>query len=258
MHAKLARQEFRRLTKTGSMNHMKPGATNIIECWNHDIFLRNKLTRAIRIASNITPKMAINSKVLSNLVKHSLKTELMKDVEANAYNMGLMINYQDIDFRDCIKMFQEPTEKFVPLSFTTTYKTTIYATLPECINPAILYDFEDEDGSTKRDTAVEFTFLIQNLTTAWPRKFDKLHDWSHEIPIKKVIPENFDRDKLIVKRSKSYWAKIIRNEPLFLNETENEQSWAGERNFKEARIETYGLRPRINAIEGMFHISTSD
>ena len=250
MHAKMARHEFRRLIKTGSTNQMKPGALNVLDDWNHNILLRSKLTRALRIASHVTPKLAINSNVMANLVRHSLRTELLEDIKANAYNMGLVINYQDLDFREGINLFQEPSERFVPLSFSTTYKTSLYAVLPNCITPACLYDSEDEQGQVQTDKAVEFNFIVQNLTTAWIRKYDKLHDWSHEIPIKNVLPQNTDRDKLVVKRSRSFWAKTIRNEPVFMNETANEQKWCGKRNFLEVRIDTRGLRPRFNAVAG--------
>ena len=250
MHAKMARHEFRRLIKTGSMNSMKPGAMNVLDDWNHNILIRSKLLRVLRIASNVTPKLALNSKVLSNLVRHSLKTELLEDIKSNAYKMGLVTSYQDLEFREAINLFQEPSERFVPLSFTTTYKTSLYAVVPKCITPACLLDTEDDQGCIQTDRAVEFNFVVQNLTTAWIKKYDRLHDWSHKTPIKNVLPQNMDRDKLVVKRNRSFWAKTIREEPVFMNESEMEQKWTGNRNFQEVKIETRGLRPRLNAIAG--------
>lgn len=106
-----------------------------------------------------------------------------------------------------------------------------------------MWDSEPIQGMTVRDAAVEFNFIIQNLTTAWPRKFDALHDFDHEKPIREVLPENMDMSKIMVKRSSSMWAKIIRGEEDLPEEEEKkENDWKGVRGLKEKTIDIRGLR----------------
>ena len=254
MNAKVARREFRRLIKTGENNIIKPGAKNILDNWDFDECLRSRLLRAIRIASNITPRLATNSTVTSNLVRHSLKTELLRDIEVNAYNMGLVVSDEDSDFRNCIKFFQEPAEKFVPLSFITTYKTSLYATMPECLSPANIIDSESRNGLTKLDTAVEFNFLVQNLVTAWPKKYDKLHDFTPNTAVKDLLPGTVNVDLVEVRKSNSYWGKILKNEDVLPCGQGREKEWSGKKCFEELPMvngNRAALRPRINAVSGV-------
>ena len=98
------------------------------------------------------------------------------------------------------------------MNFITTYKTSLYSSCPKYITPAALLDVKIADGTEKKDAAVEINCVIQNLTTAWPRKYDALHDFHHGIPVKDVLPNGADLSKISVKRSNSAWAKILRNE----------------------------------------------
>ena len=246
---KEARKEFRNFTRTGEHNIMKAGAENILSSWNHNRLIRSRLLRCLNIASNVVPRMALSSNKFRRLVRHSLKTEFMKDIEMNAHNMGLMNDSEDSKFSHCIRKFQEPSERFVPMDFTTTYKTSLYATLPSMLTPASVLDFELDDGKRK-DVAVEINVIVQNLVTAWPRKFDKLHDLTREMPVKDVLPNSIDITKVCVKRSVSDVAKSIGGAATAAdmdNRNITQVNWLGRRNFREITAEATGLRPRINA-----------
>ena len=226
-----------------------PFCADFLGNWSHDLKLRLKLQKAIRIASHVMPKTANSSKNMSKLVVHSLRTELLDNIEANAYNLGYLMKGEDYNFRNSISQFQEPTERLLPMSFTTTYKTSLYALCPSSISPAVMFDVANEDGYMKNDAALEVNVVVQNLTTAWPRKFDSLHDFDHTKPVKEVLPIGTDLAKIHVLRSNSLWAKIVRGE---CNELENleeyeKEYWSGARSFTEKTIETSGLRMRNNA-----------
>ena len=245
----MARKEFRNFIRTGKGQAFKPEAANVLENWNFQRAIRGRLYKAVTIASHVIPRAAVNSKIISDLVRHSLKTELLEDLEKNTWSMGLMFNDEDRLFSDAIRKFQEPTEKMLPLSFTTTYKTSLYAECPKYIAPATIWDSEPVTGMITKDAAVEFAFLVRNLVTAWPRRFDRLHDYDHTIPIKDVLPTNFDCSKVRVMRSDSNWAKIVRGEQDFpVDESTNGDDWKGYRIFAEKKIDAKGLRPRRNAI----------
>ena len=244
-----ARKEFRNFIRTGKSQAFKPEAANVLENWNFQRNIRGRLYKAMTIASHVIPRAAINSKIISDLVRHSLKTELLEDLEKNTWSMGLMYNDEDRLFSDVIRRFQEPTEKMVPLSFTTTYKTSLYAECPKYIAPATIWDSEPVSGIITKDAAVEFAFVVRNLVTAWPRRFDRLHDFDHTIPIKDVLPENFDCSKVQVNRSDSKWAKIIRgDQEIPVEGSLDGDDWKGYRIFVEKKMDMKGLRPRRNAI----------
>lgn len=217
--------------------------------WSFDAHERRRLLKILRIASHVTPKAAIKSKNLDKHVRHSLKTELLKNIEINCNNMGLITAAEDLDFRNVIRKFQEPTENNLPLSFTTCYRSSLYATKPTTIHPATMIDSEPKTGQIKKSAGVEFNFVIQNLVSAWIKKYDQLHDFSHRIPIKSVLPENTDLDKVVVKRSCSNRAKMIRNESNDIPTSDelNKMEWKGRRNFEEISIEANILRYRRNA-----------
>ena len=182
------------------------------------------------------------------MVGHSLKTELLNDIEINAYSLGLVSNSEDLRFSEVIRKFQEPSEKNLPLSFLTTYKSTIYAVRSKYLPAARMWDSEPIPGMPIKDAAVEFNFIIRNLTTPWPRKFDMLHEFDHMKPIRDVLPDNTDLGKISVRRSDSIWAKIIRGETSLPNEEEKEDTeWLGTKGFKERTLDTKGLRLRKNA-----------
>ena len=246
---KTARREFRKIVKTGQDQMIGHDAENILKSWNFNLELRRRLMKGLLISSYVLPRAAINSRILGSVVKHSLRTELLHDLEVNAYSMGLIENSEDFRFCDIIRKFQEPTEKFLPLTFTTTYKTSLYAWCPKYITPARLWDSEPIKGMVKKDAAVEFSVVVRNLVTPWPRKFDGLHDFNHRIPIREVLPENIDASKIKVRRSDSMWAKISRGEPGIPVESEDfEYGWKGAKNFQETKIEERGLKLRKNAL----------
>ena len=126
----------------------------------------------------------------------------------------------------------------------------MYAVLPSAISPAVVYEYGYADD--KKDCAVEFNFVIQNLVSAWPRRFDKLHDFCNEVPIKDVLPDSTDSTDLarvVVKKSNSLIAKIIRNPEEVMGNMEDsyDAKWKGRRCFREEPIEIRGLRMRKNA-----------
>ena len=244
-----ARKEFRTAIKTGQTQAIKPDASNIVSDWNFQKDTRRRLFKALKIASHMTPRAATNSRIFSAMVKHSLQTELLADLEINAHSMGLIKNDEDYDFSNVIHKFQEPTEKMIPISFVTTYKTTLYAICPKYIAPATMWDSEPIQQISRKDAAVEYNVVIQNLNTAWPKRFDKIHDFDHRIPIKDVLPENYDLSKVKVFRSSSKWAKIARGEHEFPeDDTSNDDDWNGFKSFQEKKIDMKGLRPRKNAM----------
>ena len=162
--------------------------------------------------------------------------------------MGLVSNSEDLRFSEVIRKFQEPSEKHVPLSFLTSYKSSIYAVGSKYLPVARMWDSEPIPGMTVKDAAVEFNFIVRNLTTPWPRKYDALHDFDHLKPIREVLPENTDLGKISVKRSDSIWARIVRGETQFPDKTEKEDSeWTGTKGFKEKTLDIRGLRLRKNA-----------
>ena len=112
-----------------------------------------------------------------------------------------------------------------------------------------MFDVANGDGYAKSNAALEVNVIIQNLITAWPRKYDSLHDFDHTKPVKDVLPIGTDLAKIHVRRSNSLWAKIVRGEG---NELENldeyeKEFWSGVRSFTEKTIETSGLRMRNDA-----------
>ena len=174
------------------------------------------------------------------------------DLDKNVNSMGMINNREDFKFSDVIRKFQEPTEKHLPLTFTTTYKTSMYAMTSKYISPAKMWDSEPIQGMVQKDAAVEFNFIVRNLVTAWPRKFDALHDFDHETPIKEVLPENTEISKVEVRRSDSIYAKIIRGEVCTFPSVEALEEvgfgWKGIRGFTEKTlIDVKGLRVRKNA-----------
>ena len=243
---KAARKELRRV-----LNLMHgPYCADILANWELEKGTRVKLLKALRIASHVTPKVANSSKNLSKLVKHSLKTELLDNIETNAYNLGYVMKTEDYNFRKAISSFQEPTERLIPMSFTTTYKTSLYAYCPESISPAVMYDVETRDGYKKNDAALEINVVIQTLTTAWPKKYDSLHEFDHTRAIKDVLPEGTDLTKINVRRNNSIWGRIIRNEAgeLYDLESYEKEYWKGDRVFVEKTIDACGLRMRNDAV----------
>ena len=246
-----ARKEFRNLTKSGSSSRLKAGAENILTNWNHNDLIRKRLLRCLKIASNVVPKMATCSPKFTKMVRHSLKTELLKDVEMNAHNMGLAMDFEEPEFSFCIRHFQEPTEKFLPMNFTTTFKTSLYTVLPKAISPAVIFDF-DYNEIGKRDNAIEMNFVVQNLVSAWPRRFDKMHDITHETTLKDVLPESCSTAKVNIMHSNSTVAKLIRkpDEVQDLSAPLN-ANWMGTRNFNELRINPKGLRMRKDAVSDL-------
>ena len=243
-----ARKEFRTAVKTGQTQALKPDAANIISDWSFQRDTRRRLFKALKIASHMTPRAATNSRIFATLVKHSLQTELLSDLEINAHSMGLINNNEDYDFSNVIHKFQEPSERMIPMSFITAYKTSLYARCPKYIAPATMWDSEPIQSIVRKDAAVEYSFIVQNLITAWPRRFDKLHDFDHQVPIKDVLPENFDLSKVKVFRSNSKWAKIARGEHDFPENDNNEaDDWIGYKSLQEKKIDMKGLRPRKNA-----------
>lgn len=243
-----ARSEFKTLIKTGQNQAIKPFAENFISDWNFNLEMRRRLFKALMISSYVMPRSTINSKILQTMVDHSLKTELLHDIEVNAYSMGLVSNSEDLRFSEVIRKFQEPSEKFLPLSFLTTYKTSLYAVSSKYIPAAKMWDSEPIPNMTLKDAAVEFNFIIRNLTTPWPRKFDMLHQFDHAKPIRDVLPTNMDLGKVIVRRSDSVWAKIIRGENHIPTEEEKaETEWTGTKIFKEKMLNRKGLKMRKDA-----------
>ena len=81
------------------------------------------------------------------------------------------------------------------------------------------------------------------------KKYDQVHDFSHHIPMKTVLPENTDLDKIIVRRSNSNWARMFRNEAGNLPTQEEiiKNEWKGKRNFDEINLHSSILRTRRNA-----------
>ena len=245
---KSARTEFKNMIKTGQNQAIKPFAENFVTDWNFNLEMRRRLFKALMISSHVMPRSTINSKILQTMVDHSLKTELLHDVETNAYSLGLVTNSEDLRFSGVIRRFQEPSEKFLPLSFLTTYKSSIYAARSSYLPAARMWDSEPIPGMLIKDAAVEFNFIIRNLTTPWPRKYDMLHEFDHSKPIRDVLPENTDLGKISVRRSDSIWAKICRGEDLLPSEEEKKETeWLGTRMLKESVINLKGLRPRKNA-----------
>ena len=217
--------------------------------WNFDPNERRRLLKILRIASHVTPKAAIKSKNLDKHVRHSLKAELLKNIEINCNNLGFITAAEDTNFRNIIRKFQEPTENNLPLSFTTCYRSSLYAAKPATLHPATMLDSEPKNGPIKKSAGVEFNFVVQNLVSAWIRKYDQLHDFSHRIPIKMVLPENTDLDKVVVRRSCSNRAKMIRNEDNDIPTSDEllKSQWKGRRNFEEITISSNILRFRRNA-----------
>ena len=242
---KQARKEFRDI----SQKFHGVRADESLLKWNFDANKRRRLLKILRIASFVIPKSVTKSNSLNRHVRHSLQTELLKNVETNCNNMGLVTAAEDYSFRDIIRKFQEPTEVNLPLSFTTCYKTSLYAMKPTTLIPATMFDSEPLDGSMKKSAGVEFNFIFQNLVSAWVKKYDQIHDFSHHIPMKTVLPENTNLDKIIVRRSSSNWARMLRNESGNLPTQEEivKNRWKGRRNFDEIKLQSSILRTRRNA-----------
>ena len=217
--------------------------------WNFNGDRRSRLLKILRIASYVTPRSAVSSRCVDNHVKHSLRTELLRNIETNCNNLGLITAAEDYNFRNIIRKYQEPTEINLPLSFTTCYKTSLYAYKPTTLSPATMLDSEPIQGILNKAAAVEFNFIIQNLVSAWVKKYDNLHDFSHRIPIKSVLPENYNLNNVTVKRSCSNWAKMLRNEShdIPTRDEMNKMEWKGKRNFDTISIDANILRTRRNA-----------
>ena len=185
------------------------------------------------------PKSAVRSNNLNRNVRHSLKTELLSNIETNCGNLGLVTNSEDVIFRSLIRRFQEPTEIYLPMTFTTCYKTSLYTRCPNMIEPAVMWDSTPNTRS-KQCAAVEFKFLIQTLTTAWIKKYDSLHEFTKQTPIGSLIRTN---ENVRVKHGTSETAKLIRGEEADCKD----DVWTGRRTFQESRLEMGGLRIRRNA-----------
>ena len=84
-----ARKEFRLAIKTGQTQAFKPEAVNVTSDWNFQRETRRRLFKAMKIASHLTPRAATNSRIFSTMVKHSLQTELLMDIEMNAFLLGI-------------------------------------------------------------------------------------------------------------------------------------------------------------------------
>ena len=216
--------------------------------WKFSITKRRRLQKILRISSHMMPRAAISSSCVDNHVQHSLKTELLRNIETNCENLGLITVSEDYNFSNTIRKYQEPTEVNLPLSFTTCYRTSIYATKPTTMNPAIMWDSETPFWQ-KKSAGVEFNFIIQNLVSAWIKKYDQLHDFTHKIPIKSVLPENTDLGNVVVKRSCSNWAKTLRNEAGCIPSSEEDKGlqWKGKRSFDVTSIDSNIFRTRRNA-----------
>ena len=242
---KQARREFR---DTAQKFHGVRADENLLK-WQFDLNRRRRLLKILRIASFVLPKSITKSNSLNRHIRHSLQAELLKNVETNCNNMGLVTAAEDYLFRDVIRKFQEPTETNLPLSFTTCYKTSLYAMKPSTLIPATMLDSEPMNGNIKKSAGVEFNFIIQNLVTAWVKKYDQVHDFSHHTPMKTVLPDNTDLDKIIVRRSNSNWARMFRNEAGNLPTQEEiiKNEWKGKRNFDEINLHSSILRTRRNA-----------
>ena len=214
--------------------------------WNFKEKMRRRLTRILELTSHVNPKSAVYSANLSINVRHSLKTELLTNLETNTGNLGLLTAREDLKFADLIRNFQKPTEEQLPLSFTTCYKTSMYANCPTQIVPATMWDVRNEE-TIRKCAAVEFRFIIQNLVTAWTRRYDNLHLLSHQTTIKDLIQGDQLMENLRVYRSTSSTAKWVRNE-IGLDDYK-EDKWVGKRGFQEFKIadELKGLRKRKNA-----------
>ena len=145
---KTARRDFKSLMKTGTKQAIKPEAGNFVDNWDFSLKLRRRLIKALLTASHVIPKTAVDARTLDILVRHSLKTELMMDLDKNINSMGMINNREDFKFSDVIRKFQEPTEKHLPLTFTTTYKTSMYAMTSKYISPAKMWDSEPIQGIT--------------------------------------------------------------------------------------------------------------
>ena len=67
--------------------------------------------------------------------------------------------------------------------------------------------------------------------------------------MKTVLPENTNLDKVIVRRSSSNWARMLRNESGNLPTKEEivKNEWKGKRNFDEINLHSSILRTRRNA-----------
>lgn len=242
---KTARREYKNAVQKLQSEKAKESLLN----WDFDSIKRSRLLKILRISSFVTPRAATSSKCVDEHVRHSLKTELLRNVETNCNNMGLITVAEDYNFRNIIRKFQEPTEINLPLSFTTCYKTSLYASKPTTLTPAVILDSEPAPGIFRKAAAVEFNFIVQNLVTAWVKKYDQLHDFSHRIPIKTVLPENTNLDNIMVKRSCTNWAKILRNESDAIPSKEelSRLEWKGKRNFDLITLDANILRTRRNA-----------
>ena len=216
--------------------------------WNFNIGKRRRLQKILRISSHMMPRAAVSSCCVNNHVQHSLRTELLRNIEINCENLGLFTVTEDYNFSNTIRKFQEPTEVNLPLSFTTCYRSSLYAAKPSTLNPAIMWD-SNSPYWQKKSAGVEFNFIIQNLISAWTKKYDQLHDFSHKIPIKTVLPESTNLESVIVKRSCSNWAKTLRNEAGCIPSSEENKGseWKGKRNFDVVSIDSNILRTRRNA-----------
>ena len=244
--AKTARREYKK-----AVQKLKDDkASEDLLKWNFDSNRRSRLLKILRISSFITPRSAISSRCIDDHVRHSLKTELLRNIETNCNNLGLILVAEDYNFRNIIRKYQEPTEVNLPLSFTTCYKTSLYASKPTTLTPATMLDSEPLPGLLTKSTGVEFNFVIQNLVTAWVKKYDRLHDFTHQIPIKEVLPEGTNLNNITVKRSCSIWAKALRNETdaIPTKDDLNRMEWKGKRNFDTVTIDANILRTRKNAV----------
>ena len=242
---KQARKEFR---DNAQKFHGVRADENLLK-WNFDLNRRRRLLKILRIASFVVPKSITKSNSLNRHIRHSLQTELLKNVETNCNNMGLITATEDYSFRDVIRKFQQPTEINLPLSFTTCYKTSLYSMKPTTLIPATMLDSEPTNGNIKKSAGVEFNFIIQDLVTAWVTKYDRVHDFWHHIPMKTVLPENTNLDKIIVRRSSSNWARMLRNDSGNLSTQEEvaANKWKGKRNFNEINLHSSILKTRRNA-----------
>ena len=239
---KTARREYRRESQILHGDRARPHLEN----WNFNQQIRERLDRMLKLASNILPRSAIHSNNLGKNVRHTLKTELLKNIELNCNNMGFQVGVEDGDFCNSIRKFQEPTELNLPLTFTTCYKTSLYANFPRKLCPATMWDVSNGMKIVKPNAGVSFDFIIQTLTTAWLRKYDFMHEFSHTTPIKSLMTKNEDLEKTKVNKSNTVWARLIREDEIEL--TENEQfPWKGCRNFNEIVLDSRGLKPRRNA-----------
>ena len=240
---KSARREYRKESQILHGDRARPHLEN----WDFNRHMRGRLDRMLKLASNILPRSATHSNNLGKNVRHSLKTELLRNIEIDCSSMGLRTKSEDKSFNETIRRFQEPTETNLPLTFTTCYKTSVYTNCPETLEPATMWDVSDGKNIIKANAGVSFDFIVQTLTSAWLRKFDFMHNFSHETPIKTLLTKNEDLEKTKVNKSNSKWARKIRGDEISLDENDY-FPWSGRRNFNEARLDATGLRIRKDAL----------